>query len=141
MGFKQDAATSLYEVAILYQKEGKHAQAIDFFLNSLEFAMETEMKALLASIYQGLTISYEKTDDFEQAYLALQNYYLYSASVVEMNNRELRNTENEASNTNSDKAFNYQILFLVLFVIMLFTTIIYRRLYLKEKKKNLQKSS
>jgi len=137
MDLKYEATIALYETAKLFQKDMNYKKAIEFYLNSVEFGEECGAIPVVFAAYQELAFCYEQIEDYKKAHFYLSLYYTYddsyntenadNDSVIEKDSEARKNTETDAA-----KSVIIKILVFLCFVLLI-STIIYRRLYIKSK--------
>jgi len=137
MNLKYEASIALYETAKLFQEDKEYKKAIDFYLNSVEFAEECSASPIITAAYEQLAFCYEQIENYKKAHFYLALYYTYEdsyytkntaeGSVIEKDNQGKKNTK-----TDDAKSVIIKILLFLCFVLLI-STIIYRRLYIKSK--------
>lgn len=143
---KSKQAKVCYELGLLYQKVNKSEDAIIFMKTSLGLAQESGMEDLIKKGYQTIAKTYEKNNQFQEAYEYLKYYSaikdtkeiseLESQLELEMKNKELAilTKEKDFHKKESDNQKLY-IIISVIVLIIIFCLSIFLLISLRQRDK------
>jgi signal transduction histidine kinase/CheY-like chemotaxis protein/HPt (histidine-containing phosphotransfer) domain-containing protein len=130
LDLKSKQAKVCYDLGVLYQKINESEDAIVFMKNSLGLAQESGMEELIKKGYQTIATTYEKNDQFQDAYEYLKYYSaikdtkeiseLESQLELEMKNKELAilTKEKDFHKKESDNQKLYIIISVIVLIII-----------------------
>lgn len=82
----QKIALCLNNIAELHYRKGEYLQSVEQYKNSIVYAEKASALSDLKTSYEGLKNCYVQLNDYEQAFISLQKYFIYRDSIFSEEN-------------------------------------------------------